>query len=101
LLIVFSCTNTPIFEPRSQGDFQFSNKLGVSGTEEEFVPGEYVVQFEPREDAVKALSSVGAEIVRTYSFEDVQIVTVRTESPELLNNLSGVKSVDKTSSTVH
>ncbi|MFN4268198.1 MAG: S8 family serine peptidase, partial [Fervidobacterium pennivorans] len=75
--------------------FKVSEKLGVSGTEEDYVPGEYVVQFEPREDAVKALSSIGAEVVRTYTFSDVQIVTVRTEKPELLNSLPGVKSVDK------
>ena len=97
LLVAFSCTNSfePRFEPRAQGEFKVSEKLGVSGTEEDYVPGEYVVQFEPREDAVKALSSIGAEVVRTYTFSDVQIVTVRTEKPELLNSLPGVKSVDK------
>ncbi len=97
LLVTFSCTNSfePRFEPRAQGEFMVSEKLGVSGTEEDYVPGEYVVQFEPREDAVKTLSSVGAEIVRMYSFDDVQIVTVRTEKPELLNSVPGVKSVDK------
>ncbi|WP_448375406.1 S8 family peptidase [Fervidobacterium sp.] len=96
-LFVFSCTNSfePRFEPRANGEFQVSEKLGVSGTEEEFIPGEYVIQFEPREDAIKSLSSIGAEVVRTYSFDDVQIVTVRTEKPELLNSLQGVKSVDK------
>lgn len=97
VLFVYSCTNS--FEPRNfepRDKFGVSDKLGVSGTEEDFVPGEYVVQIENSETAIRALSGLkDVEVVRTYEFEDVAILTVRTEKPELLSTVAGVKSVDK------
>ncbi|MFN3692118.1 MAG: S8 family peptidase [Fervidobacterium sp.] len=92
--VVYSCTNQPSFEPREK--FGVSDKLGVSGSDEDYVPGEYVVQLENSEESIRALSSLeDVKVVRTYTFDDVQIVTVRTEKPEMLQSFPGVKSVDR------
>jgi len=100
LLLVFltySCTNSlepRTLEPREQ--FGVSEKLGVSGTEEDYIPGEYVIQVENSEASIKALSSMpDVQVVRTHTFSDVKIVTVKTEKPELLQSIPGVKSVDR------
>lgn len=97
LFVLYSCTNSfepKMFEPKER--FEVSDKIGTSGTEGDYVPGEYVVQLENSENNIKALMSIpDVQVVRTHSFSDIQIVTVKTEKPELLYGLLGVKSVDK------
>ena len=59
VLFVYSCTNSSAPKDFELGDkFDISNKLGVSGMEEDFVPGEYVVQIENSETAIRALSNL-------------------------------------------
>jgi len=98
-LLFWSCSNS--FEPRSL-DFEprVSHNLGISGTEEDYVPGEYVLQVESTKDITflnKLAQEKGTqvEILRAYKFPDVTIVTVKTSDPSIFQGVEGIRSVDK------
>ncbi|ODN30309.1 S8 family peptidase [Fervidobacterium thailandense] len=99
VFVLWSCSKA--FEPRSSNfEPRVSNKLGISGTEDDYVPGEYVLQVESAKDITfinKIAQEKGTkvEILRTYKFSDVTIVTVKTNDPSIFEGVEGIKSVDK------
>jgi len=95
-LFLFSCAQPNSYGQRDTNAINVSTKLGVSATEEEFVQDEYVLQMEPTKSVYSLQSlSKDIEILRTYSFDDVEIVVVKATDPTIFENVQGIKSVDR------
>jgi len=89
-LFLFSCTQTNSYGQKDNSTIKVSTELGVSATEEEFVQDEYVLQMEPTR-SIYSLQSLpkDIEILKTYSFDDVEIVVVKATDPTVFETFRG------------
>jgi len=96
LEMLFSCMAYDTGPSSNDTKILVSSEFGISGGEDEYIPDEYVLQLEPTK-GVSSLTSLSGDlqILRSYSFNDVQIVVVKTKDPSAFESIEGIRSVDK------